>query len=358
MPPATSATAKLNSNARYEDRGVEEQPTTNASQTALLAALRNMIITLVQAAVPKSKGLDTVPMGREAEDLLASLQTYISSVIRDETKTRVVDLAEMSEQPGGPAVGSGRVNLMTPGNINAGKILEKFNDKPEEEMVIFRFEDGIDNTTTLPLKDVLTSLREHVFNRLPIRLLSFRKSDLDNSKLEISLLERGEVYAHLERNFRKHLVPVTRHEQIPAAYVVSDKYDPFLASKYAILSHTWLQSSPEVTYNNWMNGDDLDLLHEGYRKLVNFCRIAEAEYNVTFGWMDTVCIDKSSSSELDESIRSMYKWYKEAEICITYLADTSSINDMANDRWFTRGWTLQELIVPKRLNFYSRDWQR
>ncbi|KAF9483349.1 hypothetical protein BDN70DRAFT_778243, partial [Pholiota conissans] len=125
---------------------------------------------------------------------------------------------------------------------------------------------------------------------------------------------------------------------------------------YAILSHTWLQSSSEVTYNNWKNGDDLDLSHEGYRKLVNFCRIAEAEYDVTFGWMDTVCIDKSSSSELDESIRSMYKWYEHAEICITYLADTSSINDMATDRWFTRGWTLQELIAPKRLNFYSRDW--
>ncbi|KAF9473480.1 hypothetical protein BDN70DRAFT_867329 [Pholiota conissans] len=355
MPPATSATAKLNSNARYEDRGVEERPTTNAaSQTALLTALRNMIITLVQAAVPNSKGLDDVPMGREAEDLLASLQTYISSVIRDETKTRVVDLAEMSEQPGGPNMGSGRVNLLSAGTVNAGKILEKSNDEPEE-LVIFRTWKGIDGEIT-PLKDVLTNLREHVFNRLPIRLLSFRKSDLDNSKLEISLLERGEIYAHLVRNLRKHLV--TRHIQFPAAYVVSDKYDPILASNYAILSHTWLQSSPEVTYNNWMNGDDLDLSHEGYRKLVNFCCIAEAEDAVTFGWMDTVCIDKSSSSELDESIRSMYKWYENAKICITYLADTSSINDMATDRWFTRGWTLQELIAPKRLNFYSRDWKR
>ncbi|KAF9473488.1 hypothetical protein BDN70DRAFT_381724 [Pholiota conissans] len=320
---------------------------------ALLAALRNMIITLVQTAVPNSKGLDTVPMGREAEDLLASLQNYISSVIRDETKTRVVDLTEMSERLSGSNEGTGCVNI-THENVNVGMKLETPTDEAEE-MVIFRFRSGKDGEMT-SLKDVLTSLREHVFNRLPIRLLSFRKSDLDNSKLEISLLERGEVYAHLERNFHKHLV--TRHERILGAYVVPYEYHPILASKYAILSHTWLQFSPEVTYNNWMNGDDLDLSHEGYRKLVNFCRIAEAEYDVTFGWMDTVCIDKSSSSELDESIRSMYKWYEHAEICITYLADTSSINDMANDRWFTRGWTLQELLAPLRLNFYTCNWKR
>ncbi|KAF9483345.1 hypothetical protein BDN70DRAFT_329371 [Pholiota conissans] len=260
----------------------------------------------------------------------------------------------MSEQLSGPNVGSGRVNI-THENVNVGNKSEKPTDEPEDPMVIFRLRSGKDDKM-IPLKDVLTSLREHVFNRLPIRLLRFRKSDLDNSKLEISLLERGEVYAHLERNFCKHLV--TCHEQIPAAYVVPYEYHPISASKYAILSHTWLQSSSEVTYNNWKNGDDLDLSHEGYRKLVNFCRIAEAEYNVTFGWMDTVCINKSSSSELDESIRSMYKWYEDATICITYLADSSSIDDMANDRWFTRGWTLQELFAPKYLNFYSCDWQR
>ncbi|KAF9483339.1 hypothetical protein BDN70DRAFT_780683, partial [Pholiota conissans] len=126
---------------------------------------------------------------------------------------------------------------------------------------------------------------------------------------------------------------------------------------YAILSHTWLLSSPEVTYDDWRNGD-LDLSREGYRKLVNFCRVAEADYRVNFGWMDTFCIDKSSSSELDESIRSMYKWYQRARICINYLADTISLTEMGNDRWFTRGWTLQELLGPDNFKFHKRDWTR
>ncbi|KAF9470757.1 hypothetical protein BDN70DRAFT_654246 [Pholiota conissans] len=259
----------------------------------------------------------------------------------------------MSEKSGGPKMGPGRVNMLTCENVEVSKRSEKPTDEPEE-MVIFRSENGLEGKET-PLKKVLTNLREHVFNQLPIRLLCFHKSKLDKSKLTISLLERAEVYSYLEQNFREHM---TRHDEIPAAFVVPRKYHPIAASKYAILSHTWLQSSAEVTYDNWKNGDDLDLSHKGYQKLVNFCRIAEAEYNVTLGWMDTVCIDKSSSSELDESIRSMYKWYEEAEICITYLADSSSVYNMVNDRWFTRGWTLQELLAPECLNFYTQDWKR
>lgn len=72
--------------------------------------------------------------------------------------------------------------------------------------------------------------------------------------------------------------------------------------------------------------------------------------------MDTVCIDKESSSELDESIRSMFKWYQCAKVCITYLADTVVLGEMHTDKWFTRGWTLQELVAPARIKFYARDW--
>ncbi|KAF9471283.1 hypothetical protein BDN70DRAFT_764398, partial [Pholiota conissans] len=98
--------------------------------------------------------------------------------------------------------------------------------------------------------------------------------------------------------------------------------------------------------------------HPGYAKLVNFCRVALEDHQLALGWMDTVCINKSSSSELDESIRSMYKWYEMAGVCITYLAETDSLSDMPNDAWFTRGWTLQELIAPKHVKFYMRTWNR
>ena len=72
--------------------------------------------------------------------------------------------------------------------------------------------------------------------------------------------------------------------------------------------------------------------------------------------MDTVCIDKSSSAELDESIRSMYRWYRQSDVCITYLADTVDIPDMHGDSWFARGWTLQELLAPQNMVFYNKNW--
>ncbi|KAF9477633.1 hypothetical protein BDN70DRAFT_765644, partial [Pholiota conissans] len=129
-------------------------------------------------------------------------------------------------------------------------------------------------------------------------------------------------------------------------------------TKYAILSHTWARSiAGEVSYNEWCNGS-LDLTQPGFKKLVHFCRAALENHGMSLGWMDTVCIDKSSSSELDESIRSMFKWYQNSSICITYLAETENLTDMVNDSWFTRGWTLQELLAPTFIKFYDRVWNQ
>ncbi|KAF9471936.1 hypothetical protein BDN70DRAFT_973398, partial [Pholiota conissans] len=134
--------------------------------------------------------------------------------------------------------------------------------------------------------------------------------------------------------------------------------DGFECANYAILSHTWLRSAPgEVTFNDWEEGN-LDLTHPGYRKLANFCRVASEDHDVTLGWMDTVCIDKSSSAELDESIRSMFSWYRNSDMCIAYLAESTSVDDMSNDTWLTRGWTLQELIASSSIKFYDRNWNQ
>ncbi|KAI6022259.1 hypothetical protein BKA83DRAFT_53929, partial [Pisolithus microcarpus] len=85
-------------------------------------------------------------------------------------------------------------------------------------------------------------------------------------------------------------------------------------------------------------------------------------------WIDTRCIDKRSSAELSEAINSMYRWYQDAKVCYTYLNNveestfpTERINetyDMSDGRpeWFMRGWTLQELIAPKQIEFFNRDW--
>ena len=81
-------------------------------------------------------------------------------------------------------------------------------------------------------------------------------------------------------------------------------------------------------------------------------------------WIDSSCIDKASSSELSEAINSMYNWYRGAQVCYAFLSDVSTSDDIGaggsefrRSRWFTRGWTLQELIAPRVVVFLSRDWK-
>ncbi|PVH71050.1 HET-domain-containing protein [Cadophora sp. DSE1049] len=72
--------------------------------------------------------------------------------------------------------------------------------------------------------------------------------------------------------------------------------------------------------------------------------------------VDTCCIDKSNSVELAEAINSMFRWYRMSTKCYVYLSDVSrtavNTNELAwesafrKSRWFTRGWTLQELLAP------------
>ena len=130
---------------------------------------------------------------------------------------------------------------------------------------------------------------------------------------------------------------------------------------YAILSHTWEQQ--EVSFQAISNIDSASGL-AGFSKIKACCREALAD-GYEWVWVDTCCIDKSSSAELSEAINSMFRWYKEAAICYAYLADVPSDDDLpasgsafSNGRWFKRGWTLQELIAPKEVVFFSREWTR
>jgi hypothetical protein len=82
--------------------------------------------------------------------------------------------------------------------------------------------------------------------------------------------------------------------------------------------------------------------------------------------VDTCCIDKKSSAELSEAINSMFRWYKNAAVCYAYLSDVRITGDKRDSlpqilgfeqsKWFTRGWTLQELLAPKRVVFLDCNW--
>ncbi|KAF2113268.1 heterokaryon incompatibility protein-domain-containing protein [Lophiotrema nucula] len=122
--------------------------------------------------------------------------------------------------------------------------------------------------------------------------------------------------------------------------------------RYAILSHTWGPDHEEVTFKDIKKGTGKS--KAGYAKVrlrVHFCRKQAAKDNLRYFWVDTCCIDKSSSSELSEAINSMFRWYQNAERCYVYLPDVMP----ALGRWFTRGWTLQELIAPASVEFFSEE---
>jgi hypothetical protein len=127
--------------------------------------------------------------------------------------------------------------------------------------------------------------------------------------------------------------------------------------RYAILSHTWGADDDEVTYKDIMEG--VVEGKEGYRKLT-FCGKQAGDDGLEFFWVDTCCIDKTSSAELAEAINSMFRWYQDAAKCYVYLSDVSTsdftrdIQTFQKSRWFTRGWTLQELLAPVCVEFYSQ----
>ncbi|PIL28610.1 hypothetical protein GSI_08652 [Ganoderma sinense ZZ0214-1] len=98
-------------------------------------------------------------------------------------------------------------------------------------------------------------------------------------------------------------------------------------------------------------------------KIRKACAVARLD-NFSQLWVDTSCIDKTSSSELSEAINSMFAWYRDAAVCYVYLADVPRSDDLRRpgsafrrSRWFTRGWTLQELIAPRVVVFLSREWE-
>lgn len=148
---------------------------------------------------------------------------------------------------------------------------------------------------------------------------------------------------------------------------------------YVILSHVW--GKDEVSYQMFLERHDKkyqEILRRsaGYRKILDFCKYGPEvwlhEYCLTANnsvvrwvWIDTCCIDKKSSAELSEAINSMFKWYQNARLCCVHLPDFGSWHFLMQDnfalfeasKWFRQGWTLQELIAPRHVEFFDQFWR-
>jgi len=137
--------------------------------------------------------------------------------------------------------------------------------------------------------------------------------------------------------------------------------------RYAILSHTWGSDNEEVTFRDLGYGSGRG--KTGFDKL-EFCAARAEQDGLQYFWVDTCCIDKSNNAELSKAIDSMFRWYQNAARCYVYLSDVSTARCRRDNqqsewdaafrasRWFTRGWTLQELLAPVSVEFFSREGQR
>ncbi|KAF8851241.1 HET-domain-containing protein [Acephala macrosclerotiorum] len=133
--------------------------------------------------------------------------------------------------------------------------------------------------------------------------------------------------------------------------------------KYAILSHRW--GTEEVTFKDLLDGRSKS--KAGYGK-IQFCGEQARRDGLQYFWVDTCCIDKYNAVELQEAINSMFRWYQNAVKCYVYLPDVSRPRSNSavgsnepwestfrKSEWFTRGWTLQELVAPALVDFFSRE---
>ncbi|KAM6536621.1 hypothetical protein FALCPG4_002610 [Fusarium falciforme] len=125
--------------------------------------------------------------------------------------------------------------------------------------------------------------------------------------------------------------------------------------KYAILSHRW--EAEEILFEDVQTDQWPE--KKGVGKVKRVCLRAKDD-GFKYIWIDTCCIDKSSSAELSEAINSMFNWYRDSQVCYAYLYDVSidERETFVKSAWFTRGWTLQELIAPQQVQFFDRQWRK
>ncbi|KAI6155032.1 hypothetical protein BKA82DRAFT_3967602, partial [Pisolithus tinctorius] len=124
--------------------------------------------------------------------------------------------------------------------------------------------------------------------------------------------------------------------------------------EYVTFSHRWGKREPLL---HDVEGRPIFAMSTdgGFGKLQAFCLVA-CERDYLWAWSDTCCIDKNSSAELQEAVGSMFAWYRRSSLTIVYLSDVPDAGSFEGSEWFRRGWTLQELLAPRSILFYTRIW--
>jgi hypothetical protein len=210
------------------------------------------------------------------------------------------------------------------------------------------------------------AFRDYISNHIPARLI-------DTSKF--TFVERNAVFDF----FSSEIAQITEEDVERRMHTVGVDIDPEAGIyvpqckaalretihdvvRYAIFSHRWTDSEPsyqDVSASVSFGGlnKQRNIKTAGLAKLVQLCETARA-LGYKLVWSDTCCIDKNNMAELSEAIHAMFKWYAHAHLCIVHLAASSSLTDFEREPWFKRGWTLQELLAPRRIKFYDETWRQ
>lgn len=194
------------------------------------------------------------------------------------------------------------------------------------------------------IKQVARDVVFDLLQGLPVRLLNTHTGILCDRDAQLSHVENSPEY--------KQLISLTTlhgPQQIEHIRTVISTY-----FQYATLSHRWVNNEPSLQDVEGKVIFDLEPT-DGNIKLQAFCTTVRNQ-GYMWAWSDTCCIGRDEYLELEEAIHSMFSWYRRSSLTIVHLADVSDHGGLADSVWFKRGWTLQELLAPHNILFYTERW--
>ncbi|KAI6025265.1 hypothetical protein PISMIDRAFT_330595 [Pisolithus microcarpus 441] len=204
---------------------------------------------------------------------------------------------------------------------------------------------GPSSTSSYDIERLIKKAVTAKVEKIPLRLLHTPTGVLCNRDAQISYFEGSLQYKRI-----LSLASSLDNQQLESE--INNVIEEYFG--FATLSHRWGSGEPLLRDVEGKSTDDLSST-DGVEKLQMFCALA-LQRNFQWAWSDTCCIDKDSSAELQEAIGSMFSWYRWSSLTIVHLSDVFDGGSLASSVWFTRGWTLQELLASRTILFYTRDW--
>ena len=200
-------------------------------------------------------------------------------------------------------------------------------------------------TSGSQFKFLIGDVLSDILKGFPPRLLGTHTGMLCDRDSQIALFEKSGEYNQLLSSASAMDAPaqLTHIREVVSTYF-----------RYVTLSHRWGKFEPLLRDIDGRVIYDLRPT-DGISKLQSFCQEC-CRYGYLWAWSDTCCIDKESSAELQEAIGSMFSWYRLSALTLVHLADVSDTGQLTSSDWFKRGWTLQELLAPRTMLFFTRDW--